>query len=345
MKNGRTLQELAAELTRQQESKKDFVADTSALALMPNGSELQVNGHGEFPLTEIAHDQIGDRVGIPAKYYDRMRAESPELLAANVNHWFGAKPERRMIRTLDGEARAFLSKSYRPLDNYDLAMPALERITELGCRVESCQITQTRMYLKCVTERITAEIKGDVVQAGIVISNSEVGRGALKVEPLVYRLVCLNGMIAKDFRMSKYHVGKATGGNDASEFFRDETRQADDRAFFLKVQDTIAAALDQVQFDHIVNTMREGTERRVEGDPVKVVESVSKAFALTEGEQGNVLNHLITGGSLTQYGLGNAITRMAQDVDSYDRSTDLERVGGQVMLMKGNDWEGMSKVA
>ena len=35
---------------------------------------------------------------------------------------------------------------------------------------------------------------GDVVQAGVSISNSETGRGAVSVCPLVYRLVCTNGM-------------------------------------------------------------------------------------------------------------------------------------------------------
>jgi hypothetical protein len=28
-----------------------------------------------------------------------MKAEAPELLAANVNEWFQSKPERRMVRT------------------------------------------------------------------------------------------------------------------------------------------------------------------------------------------------------------------------------------------------------
>ena len=345
MKNGRTLQELASELTRQKETKQDFIAETSALEMLPN-QELVIKGHGQYPIKNLAHKQIGQRLGIPAKYYEKMQNESPDLLAQNVNHWFEANPEKRMIRTLDNHARAFLSQSYRPLDNFDLAMSALPRIQELGCDVLSCEVTESRMYLKCVTERITTEVtKGDVVQAGICISNSEVGNGSLKIEPLVYRLVCMNGMIANDYRMRKYHVGRANDIEGAAEFFRDETRQRDDEAFFMKVQDLISAALDQTKFNTIVNSMREGTERRIEGDPVKVLENVAKTHMISDGESGNILNHLISGGSLTQYALGNAITRMAQDSDSYDRSTDLERVGGQVMLMPANDWNKLTKVA
>ena len=58
---------------------------------------------------DVAHRQIAARLEIPAKYYDRMRTEAPQMLAKNVNHWLHAQPETRMIRTLDGNVRAFLS--------------------------------------------------------------------------------------------------------------------------------------------------------------------------------------------------------------------------------------------
>src|SRR6185369_9125843 len=101
------------------------------------------------------------------------------------------------VRTFDNQVRAFLSDSYRPLDNFDLAEAVLPKLAGLGCRVESCEVTESRFYLKAVTERISGEVKkGDVVQAGLVVSNSEVGQGALRIEELDFRLVCLNGMIS-----------------------------------------------------------------------------------------------------------------------------------------------------
>jgi len=39
------------------------------------------------------------------------------------------KPERRMVRTLDGSTRAFLSDRYRPLDNFDLAHEVFHVLT------------------------------------------------------------------------------------------------------------------------------------------------------------------------------------------------------------------------
>ena len=49
---------------------------------------------------------------------------------------------------------------------------------------------------------------GDIVQAGVMISNSEVGLGAVSIQPLVYRLVCTNGMIVNDMGERRHHVGR-----------------------------------------------------------------------------------------------------------------------------------------
>lgn len=237
MKTGKTLTELAMELERQSTAKKDFIASTAALE-MTNTGELALESNttfDEFPITDHAHSQIAARLDIPAKYYNRMRSGAPALLAANVNDWFHSNPERRMIRTLNGQARAFLSDRYHRLDNFDLAEAVLPILAEMGegIRIVSTELTDSRMYIKVINERLELEVKkGDVVQAGIAISNSEVGLGALKVEPLIYRLVCENGMIAQDYSKKRYHVGRNAQEGEAYELFRDETLKADDRANF-----------------------------------------------------------------------------------------------------------------
>jgi hypothetical protein len=110
MKTGKTLTQLAMELERQSTVKKDFLASTSSLEMTDTGElALESDITHKFPVTDHAHSQIAARLDIPAKYYNRMLTVAPNLLAANVNEWFHSKPERRMVRTLDGQARAFLS--------------------------------------------------------------------------------------------------------------------------------------------------------------------------------------------------------------------------------------------
>ena len=103
MKQGIGIKELAATLLRQAEAKRDFLVDTRAMRLgtMPGGGNgLTVMGDNseDFLVNDFTHRQIADRLGIPAKYYDRMKQENPDLLHTNVNTWFTAKPETRLLR-------------------------------------------------------------------------------------------------------------------------------------------------------------------------------------------------------------------------------------------------------
>ena len=131
MKAGRTLQELAIELDRQVNAKRDLIIDTQAIQMDTRENDLSLlidfNAPGadrvveQFNINDITHRQIGQHLKIPATYYDRMRTENPSLLTENVNSWLFKEPARRMIRTLDGTARAFLSDRYRRIDNYEVA--------------------------------------------------------------------------------------------------------------------------------------------------------------------------------------------------------------------------------
>lgn len=274
-----------------------------------------------------------------------MRAENPELLAQNVNSWFTMTPQKRMVRTLDGNARAFLSERYRRIDNAEIAEAVLPILAEMpDVRIESCEITESKMYLKAVNPRLTAEVvPGDIVQSGILITNSEVGMGSMSIQPLVYRLVCTNGMVVNDARTRKYHVGR---GNEAAEdytLYSSETLAADDRALLLKVRDTVRAVVDQTRFERVVEMMREAKEAKITSTDIpQMVELAAADYGLNKAEGSGVLDHLIRGGDLSLYGLSNAITRAAQDVESYDRSTEMESIGYTVLGMSRSDWQRLN---
>ena len=99
--------------------------------------------------------KLSDKLNIPYAYFERMRENQPALLDRNVNTWLQSEPDRRLLRTLDGQVRAVLSDRYRRLDNYDLAvqvLPILKGLPEL--RFESVELTETRMYIMCVTPQL-----------------------------------------------------------------------------------------------------------------------------------------------------------------------------------------------
>lgn len=339
MKTGLSLQELAAELVRQQEAKNDYMVESKRIEMMPDAKAIVLNDEKDFGMTNLFHRQVGTTLGIPAKYYDKMQAEYPELLANNVNSWLGRNDSRRMVRTLDGNARAFLSDRYRRIDNYEIAMTALPIIGEMrDAHIESCQVTDNHLYLKVVNTRLTAEVKkGDIVQAGFAISNSEVGLGSVSVMPLVYRLVCLNGMIVNDAGQRKYHVGREN--EESFELYSNETLLADDRAFQLKLQDIIRTSVDEQKFEKIISRLQKAMQLEITNNVPKFVELSAAEFGFNQNEQDNILQHLIKGDDLSLYGFAQAITRTSQDVKDYERATDLESMGWDVVNIPETTWK------
>lgn len=340
MKQGiKTIQNLYGELERQREARKDLIADTRSINVSStNGTSMLSVSTGDdilsYRITDIAHRQIADRLSIPYKYYERMRMDYPALLDKNINGWLMKTPERRMLRTLDGKLRAFLSDRYRRLDNLELVDHVLPVIAEMkGCEIISCDITETHLYLKVINKTMKAEIvPGDAVQAGFVISNSEIGLGALKVEPLVYRLVCKNGMISKDLAHKKYHTGKQVEDTDnAYELYSDATLAADDKAYFMKVQDIVSAAVDEAKFALTVDKMRTAMNIKTGDNPVQTVEVLGDRYVLNKLERASILRHFIMGNDYSHFGLVNAVTRSSQDAQDYNRATELERIGGTLL--------------
>lgn len=355
MKYGRTLTELAVELDRQRKMKRDFLIDTRNIVMdsTADGQSITLNNPNQrmntiLRVNDIANRQISSALGIPAKYYDKMRTENPALLATNVNSWFNHNPAVRMIRTLDGTARAFLSERYRRIDNFEIAEAVLPIIADIPeARVESCEVTDERMYIKVVNPRLEAEVTpGDVVQSGILITNSEVGMGSMSIQPLVYRLVCSNGMVVNDAATRRYHIGRGNEAGEDYSLYSNATLAADDRALMLKVCDTVKAVVDQTRFEKVVNMMRNAKEAKITTmDIPQMIELTSSDYGFTKKESGGILDYLIKNGELNLYGLANAVTRTAQDVESYDRSTAMESIAYSILGMGREKWNRLNAVS
>lgn len=366
MKTGRTLQQLAAEIERQHNVKADYIAPVGKMQLVVPAAThvpaLSLAGVDDFNLNPLAHQHLGEYVNIPKPYYDRMMSDAPDLLATNVNNWLarlskGATKEQRLVRVLDGRVRSLHSDRYRALDNFDLANAVFPVLADKNLTVLSCEVTDRRLYIKAFDRSIEREIavKGtdpahtflkDVCFAAVTISNSEVGCGALMVAAGMYTGGCTNFAAFSDSRMRKYHVGgKAIESENIQAMLSDKTKALTDAALWAQTRDVVASAFDRIAFDALVSKVQDTADQRIEGDVVKVVEKASSTFGFTQGEKSSVLKHLIEGGTLSRYGLFNAITRAAEDATDYDRASEMERVGGRVIELPRNDWEAIAKAA
>jgi hypothetical protein len=363
-KIGRSLTDLAQEIERRAAAKADFVAPASKLEMVVVNDAPALAMHNgtvhTFTPTEIANGQIAEYAGIPMAYYRRMMANDPQLLATNVNRWLQDKAQagdKRMLRTMDGKARALLSDRYRTLENEDLASAVLPVLLDRNLLIISCEVTDARLYIKAVDRSIERDVPTgkkmgdashtffDTCSPAISISNSEVGSGALSVETGVYTRVCTNlAMIGTNMR--KYHTGaRMAGGVEDAVYamLTDETKQASDKAVWLQTRDMVAAAFDNAKFDAMCAKLGNAAQDVVPAEQVvEVVKRVSRRYSLTEGEGKGVLAALIADGDLTRYGVHSALTRFSQvDAVDYDRATELERIGGDVIELGANDWRAL----
>jgi hypothetical protein len=359
MKTGKTLTELATEIERQRETRHDYIARTDALQLVTAGGDVNLDGLpvGGVALNALAHRQLGDQVEIPARYYDRMRTAAPELLASNVNHWLRANPDKRMVRTLDGRVRAWLSDRYRPLENADLAEAVLPVLAEQKLELVSCEITEKRLYIKAVDPAVVREVQGrrivdghqvsfDHISPSITISNSEVGCGALSVEAGAFTHECRNMAIFREKALRKYHIG---GRHDLADglvaLLSDRSRKLTDAATWSQVADVVRGAFNPAAFGSAVERMQGMRDDRIEGDPVKAIDLAAKTLDIAQLEKPSILRHLIDGGDLSRYGLFNAITRTAEDQGDYDRATEFERMGGALIELGRAEWKEIAEAA
>lgn len=119
---------VVAELERIQTTARDYVVPAAGLSVIVSDEGVPqltaehggVVGTAAYGITTVAHAQIAAKLDIPGKYYKRMLATEPALLATNANTWLAQTDRKFLVRTIDGNARAVLSNGFRPMDGGDL---------------------------------------------------------------------------------------------------------------------------------------------------------------------------------------------------------------------------------
>lgn len=353
-----TLEELAQTLVQQSEVKQDYLVDSTRMVMEAYGGTpvlrvLDYSGGDcmePLELTSTAHKQLGAYLKIPASYYDRMLREATDLLTNNVNNWLNRTAEVKLLRTMDGTARAVLSNRYWCVDHLNLLQMVIPVLGHMpGISVLDCGLSETRMYVKVTSERLKEDVvPGDTVQYGLIITNSEVGMGAITIQPYLYRLVCSNGMVSGE-RIGdgtrRIHKGCTMELNGPMQVYHPPELTLRDK-FAEQFQNSVKMAAEESKFGEILDMMRRAAQANIETEELPgLLKLVGTAVGIREPEQQHVLSHLLEVGDMTLYGLANAVTRYAQDVDSYDRAIQLESAGYDLIAMPLRQWNHFNQAA
>lgn len=359
MKTGKSIRELASELQRIRDTSHDFVVPTDQMLMRVNNEKIHELTFEDkaYSLNNWSHSQVSGYTKIPKTYYDRIKSEDALLLASNVNHGFqmaiqkalvAKKQEARMVRVTDNHVRALVSSRYRRLDFFDLLEQVFPVMADNQLEVRSSELTERRMFIKAFTRKFDTEIKkGIVVGYGLNVSCSDVGSGAVKIEPMTREYICDNGMIW-DIAMRKFHIGRNQAGDSIEELLTDKTKELDDAAFWAKVKDILVASMKPEIFERQTNKLREAAGLEIKNfDIPKVVElSMSEVGVTGEGTKNSIVNYLANGADgrgLNKWGLANAFTFAAQSEDvDYETATDLEKAGSKVIELPAKKWDEIS---
>lgn len=356
MKAGLSIEELAAEIMRQNEIKEDYVVNSPCLQMDAWDSDLflrvmdgqQTDRLEPLEISENAHRQISARLGIPIKYYNRMLAESPDLLTQNVNTWFNKNPEQRMLRVMEGKIRAFLSNRYLRLDHHEVTCAVIPEIGTIpDVQFVSNQITEDHLYMKAIIPHLQREVlPGRTIQAGLMIRNSETGLGTFTVSPLLYCPENNCGMIADTGAVKRTHSGPVYRAEENFQLRPEAFLTSEDNAFLEKIRRAIRDTVDETVFEQTVERPREAIDARINTHDIPVVVNhAGNEFGITDSEQHGVLQHLLEQEDMTLFGLANAVTRQSHDSESYERATGLEEISYRMLTMPRRQWERINEIA
>lgn len=342
----KTLSELVAELERQKTSRYDVVVPTTQLSVgVDVGTNTifmdvpQVQDHlpnKKHEITRYAHEQLATKCNIPQRYYDYMRDQGKlDLLTDNVNTWLPDR-EKRLIRVMDDKVRAVLSDRYRIIDNYDVLFEALQEFKKIqasgiNVNIKETSLTDRHLYIKVTSPDLTGEVmhyqgKTEPVEAGIIISNSEVGCGAFRVEPFINVLVCQNGLIG-EHKLAKVHLGKERGIGMID--WSDKTLEYQDMTLWSEIKDLITTTFNPSIFKEWLDKINKVASVEIQ-KPILAVDNIIKKYAIPQSIKDDLV-HQFMKETPTAWGLSMAVTRVAQDQSSYEKQIDLERIGTKIL--------------
>ena len=215
---GTTLAELRSSVADVSRNHHDIAVQAGELEVDDETGLLAIRGGRELGLKPLALAQLGSKFGVPGVYL----AKCPtDLRAANLNHWLRENRYRRLLLRCDGDSvRAVLSEKYAPVDHSRVLGWLGESFGENATL--RFELTEEQLLVQFVGN-VARNIGGsDDLTPGICIRNSEVGLACVELSGLIYRRICLNGLImtGQQGNWRRRHIGDSSFGDQVREAIR-----------------------------------------------------------------------------------------------------------------------------
>lgn len=296
--------------------------------------DFYIPGMGILEMTDWSKSQIGSALGVRwDKWFDpelvdhksvqdelqrRFRAGEFQFLVRGRRH---EEPRARS----QGLLRGFLGPRYHPVDDRRILDVMYQ--SEMGDYVDDIHFVRwdKRDWLTDKSTHITGMFRDpltieqpdsppETYYHGFHIRNSEVGFAAVTIDDFWFNLLCANGLIVMDERRNLYRRRHIGVDDDVLE---DELNKV--WPLIAERKDKTQRALEEsvaVSVERPLETMRSFLRRH--NIPKYLINSATDAYEADPRP--------------TRYGITQAITAAARQLDDPDKRLDMERVGGRFLL-------------
>lgn len=309
--------------------------------------------------------------GIPLKFFKSSLRKHPRRTTDYLNGVMHDDSRRRLVRCLDDRVRAFVSDQYRVIDTLDVAKQALAILKDLDGKVIEASVTDSHVRLKLVATDIWQQIENtrttedgwyasglgnpdmlrrvsaqsrddlrpltdkmrdqggpDTVWPVATISNSETGHGGLSFRGGLLKAVCFNLATVEEV-LRAVHLGSRL---EAGIYTR-ETVESESETIFLKMRDNLGTWFTAEKFADVCQKMAGTAMTRIEKPSAAVGLIVKACDALVDDDTDSILDYFMAE-NRTVHGLGQAISRLAQDTEDASRAETLEDLAGEMLMGK-----------
>lgn len=331
------------------DNSKDYVTPVTAMEVKQNGNKWNMwlgfdGGLLAFNPTPWARNQTIGVTELPKRYHDTLteRGHVDEAVK-HLNMWLHEDPNKKFqVRTVADDYRALVSPGYNAFDNYDMFITTANAIKSANLMRDDTtkpityyksQVSDQNLYLHLIDEGREWDLgKGDTYKPMIVIKNSEVGDGAMRVDAGLWRSMCsnlmLHGVISR-----RVHMGERLSEG----IWSPETRIAQNELWKGILRDSINAgvASDEL-FQPMLDEIRETKEIKVE--PLEAVAKIKKAVKLTDAEEGDIISMMMGDRTIieddrnTLFAVTNGMTQAAKNF-GIERGNEVMRIAGDMKTL------------
>lgn len=329
MKLYKSLDEILADIKKDDLNKYDFNVRGKDLVFRENGTLVKKGKEYKTGLhvSDYAMTQLLTRYDLPVRENKTLFYEDPKNFTRMLNNYLQSDDRELLLRTrIDrgvGIVRAALSDNYSIVNNSDIVEQVkqlLDEYVDVGISnyFNSDKLMHMRLVFNPTKERVeNKDLKeDDIIMNGIDIVNSEVGRSSLRVEPIIYRLVCTNGLKSWTLDGDDYVYMRHIHIN------KDELR------------DLIFKGVDQsLNRAYELSAKFKESKKLLLANPVEEIQKIAEDNMLSKKLTEKIIDSYYEEPSQSLYGVVNAFTRAARNLPD-ERRLNLEKLAGRILLEK-----------